>query len=192
MIVSCRRHETTPDSELIDEAQRGNREAYGELVLTHQARLYASILPLVHCPAEADDVVQETVIRAFEKLPHFQGHSGFFTWLYRIAVNRAISRRRLRRDAVSIDQTMTTTGDEPRETSEQPDECVLREERGALVREAINRLDADQQEIVLLRYRDGFDYRTIAGTLDIPEATARTRLHRARRTLRKALTKTEW
>lgn len=178
----------TRDTRLIHEAQLGDREAFGELVLAYRARLHSAILPLVLCPAEADDVVQETVIRAFEKLPLFQGHSGFFTWLYRIAVNRALSRRRQRHPALSLEQTRQTTGDEPRQPGDQPDSPLLREEQRALVQIAISKLDADQRAIVVLRYMDGCDFRTIARVLDIQETTARTRLHRARRVLEKELT----
>ena len=79
---------------LLDKARRGSAEAYGELVREAQDRLYTYSSHLVPCPAEAEDIVQEAFVKAFDRMSSFRGESEFVTWVYRIAVNVAHSRQR--------------------------------------------------------------------------------------------------
>ena len=84
------------DQKLIADCLKGNTAAYGELVSRYQDRLYNTVLRLVQ-PEDARDVVQEAFLHAYQSLHSFKGNARFFTWLYRIAVNAAISARRKRR-----------------------------------------------------------------------------------------------
>ena len=97
---------STANRALIDKALQGNAEAFGELVRLHQNRLFRAMVHVVGCPAEAEDVVQEAFIRAFRKLDRFRGNDNFYTWLYRIAFNRSVDRRRTRRPTRSIETEM--------------------------------------------------------------------------------------
>ena len=85
------------DQCLIDACRAGETEAFGALVRRYQDRLYPTVLRLTGCAADADDVLQDAFLRAYEKLAGFHGESSFYTWVYRIAVNLALSDRRRRR-----------------------------------------------------------------------------------------------
>jgi RNA polymerase sigma-70 factor (ECF subfamily) len=175
------------DDSLIDDALAGNRTAFGQLARKYQGRLYNTLLHLVRSPEEAEDVVQETFVQAFLKLETFQGRSAFYTWLYRIAFNLSVSRRRRRRPEVSVDQQRETSGYEPQDTGSEPGELLLRAEEIAQVRQAIGRLSQEHRAILVLRDIEGCDYQTIGEILDLPAGTVRSRLHRARLQLRDEL-----
>ena len=89
--------ETLDDSALVAACLAGEVEAYGVLVRKYQDKLYPTILRLTGHPDDAHDLLQDSFLRAFEKLGKFHGESSFFTWIYRIAVNLALSNRRRRR-----------------------------------------------------------------------------------------------
>ncbi len=127
---------------------------------------------------EAEDVVQDAFVRAFVKLDSFQQSSQFFTWLYRIAFNTALSRHRRRRNRVSLDQVRETTGLEPVDDVDSPDEPMLRRERVAMVRQAMEMLSEEHRSILVLREMDDYPYETIAEILEISIGTVRSRLSR--------------
>ncbi len=179
------------ESALIDDALSGNRDAFAALVSKNQDRLFASMIQVTGSPDEAEEVVQEAFIRAFVKLDTFQRNSQFFTWLYRIAFNTALTRRRRKRPKISLDQTRETTGIELADDGEAVDENLLRGERVALVRAALGRLTDDHRCILVLREMDGHDYERIAEILCISIGTVRSRLNRARRQLKTQLEKIE-
>src|SRR5205809_6489328 len=91
------------DRRLIAECLGGRREAFGELVSRYQGRLYNAALRLVDNPEDAADVVQDAFLNAYQSLHTFKGDAEFFTWLYRIAFNTAISLKRKKRAAISLD-----------------------------------------------------------------------------------------
>jgi RNA polymerase sigma-70 factor (ECF subfamily) len=132
-------------------------------------------------------VAQEAFVQAYVKLASFAGESAFYTWLYRIAFNAAISRRRRQRDAASVEHTRELTGQEPFDDTEPAEERVLREERAAAVQQALTLLSEEHRAILVLREVEGCDYDEIAEVLDIPVGTVRSRLHRARLHLREQL-----
>ena len=86
------------DLSLVNACRAGQTEAFGDLVRKYQDRLYPTILRLVGSPEDAQDVLQDAFIRAFEKLEQFHGESSFYTWIYRIAVNLALSGHRKRQN----------------------------------------------------------------------------------------------
>lgn len=136
---------------------------------------------------EAEDVVQDAFVRAFLKLHTFQNNSQFFTWLYRIAFNSALSRMRRRRGTVSIDRAREAVGEEPVDHVEAPDARILRDERVASVRIALQRLSDDHRTILVLREMEDHAYEQIAEILQISIGTVRSRLSRARSQLRVTL-----
>jgi RNA polymerase sigma-70 factor (ECF subfamily) len=175
------------ESQLIDRALQGDRTAFAELVETNQDRLFASMLQVTGSPDEAEEVVQEAFIRAFIKLDSFQQNSQFFTWLYRIAFNSALTRRRRKRARISLDQHREATGMEVVSDGEAVDEPMLRHERITMVRQAMDTLTDEHRGILVLREMEEHSYESIAEILEISIGTVRSRLSRARNQLRIAL-----
>ncbi len=175
------------EAELIDAALEGDAEAFGQLVRAHQDRLFAAMLQITRSAEEAEDVAQEAFVRAFLKLDTFQRNSRFFTWLYRIAFNSALSRRRRKRANISLDQTREVTGIEPIDHVDSPDERMLQGERVAMVRMALDRLTEEHRTILVLREMQDHAYEDIAEILEISIGTVRSRLNRARTQLRLVL-----
>ena len=170
--------------QLIDHALAGDRGAFAQLVEMNQERLFASMLQVTGSPDEAEEVVQDAFIRAFVKLDTFQRNSQFFTWLYRIAFNSALTRRRRRRSRVSLDQARETAGLEVVDDADGVDEPMLRQERVELVRVAMTQLSEEHRVILVLREMEERSYETIAEILEISIGTVRSRLSRARRQLK--------
>lgn len=175
------------DSQLIDDALTGNSSAFGRLVTKYQDRLFNTLVHVVGSHDEARDVCQDAFVQAFVKLSTFQGSSAFYTWLYRIAFNVAISRRRRMRPTVSVEQSRELTGDEPLARDGGPNERMERQERVRQVQAGLAALSEEYRTVLVLREMDGHCYETIAEMLDLPVGTVRSRLHRARIELRDQL-----
>jgi len=176
-----------PEEELIEATLAGDKAAFGVLVDRFKDRLYNGMLGVVGNHDEAEDVVQDTFVQAYLKLHTFQGNSKLFTWLYRIAFNNALSRGRRRRPDLSIEQSKDVAGNEPEDTSESPDEGLLREERVALVHRAMDMLTEQHRAILVLREMQNVSYEDIAQILDINIGTVRSRISRARNQLKQHL-----
>jgi RNA polymerase sigma-70 factor (ECF subfamily) len=179
------------ESQLIDAALAGDSSAFGILVQRYQDRLYSSIVHVVGCRVEAEDVVQDAFVQAYVKLNTFQHNSRFFTWLYRIAFNAALSRRRRKKSAYSVEQSREVAGDEPVSEVDAPDDRMLRQERVRIVQEALSLLTEDHRAILILREMEEMSYEDIADVLNTPVGTVRSRLSRARNQLRDKLEELE-
>jgi RNA polymerase sigma-70 factor (ECF subfamily) len=177
------------EESLIDSALAGNSQAFGQLVAYYQDRLFSAMVGVCGNIEQAEDVVQEAFVQAYVKLNTFQRQSRFFTWLYRIALNGALSRRRRNRGETSIEQNRELTGAEPLDDGEAPDDPILRDEKITMVRQAMDRLSDDHRSILVLREMQGFSYEHIAESLEISIGTVRSRLSRARTALREDLEK---
>ena len=176
------------DARLIDLVLSGDSAAYSVLVRRYQDRLFTALVHIASSRDEAEDVAQEAFIQAFLKLASFERQSSFYTWLYRIAFNTAISRKRRKRVESSIEQAKDAVGDEPADRGERPDGRLLREERAELIQRALGELSEEHRAILVLREMEGCDYEEIAKILDLPVGTVRSRLHRARLQLKEQLT----
>lgn len=180
----------SPDDRLLIESFRAGRvEAFDVLVRRYQDRLYPTLLRLTGCAEDARDLTQAAFFRAYQKLDRFQGDSSFYTWVYRIAVNLALSERRRRRVAGRV---FAAAGPEAPEPAADPDRSdpalpVERAEREALIQRALDALQPDHRAVVVLKDFDGLHYEQIAQKLEIPVGTVRSRLHRAREILRERL-----
>ena len=177
------------DQSLVAACRAGQTEAFGVLVRRYQDRLYPTMLRLTGSADDALDLLQDAFLRAFEKLDGFHGESSFYTWVYRIAVNLALSGRRKRRTVrvVGLDRgeaTLDPPGD-PAVTD--PTRPIERRERDALIQAALSALADDHRAVVVLKEYDGLRYDEIAAILDVPVGTVRSRLHRARLELRDRL-----
>jgi RNA polymerase sigma-70 factor, ECF subfamily len=175
------------DAQLIEQTLAGGSAAFGQLVEKYQDRLFNTVVHLTGNAEDARDVVQDAFVQAFLKLDTFQQTSAFFTWLYRIAFNLAASLRRRRRATVSVEQVREATGLEPVDNGADPGGRLQQQERCRQVRQAIAELNEEQRAVLVLREIDGLCYESIAGILDLPVGTVRSRLHRARLQLREQL-----
>ena len=175
------------DVQLIDEALAGNSASFGQFVRRYQDRLYNTMVHVVNSAEEAQDVCQEAFVQSYVKLETFQRNSAFYTWLYRIAFNVAISRRRRRKPTISVEQSRELTGEEPIDHREAPHERLEQSERVAQVQAALATLTEEHRAILGLREMEGFAYEAISELLDLPVGTVRSRLHRARLQLREQL-----
>lgn len=181
----------TSDQELIAAVLGGQQQAFGELVTRYQDRLFNSISRLVRCETLAADVVQDAFVLAWRKLDRFGGRSAFYTWLFRIARNQAISRLRSARPAVSLDALEEAAGPGLAQSREGPAGAALeREENRMLLEQALDRLSEEHRTILVLRELEDMDYEQISEVLECPVGTVRSRLFRARLQLRGELMRT--
>ena len=175
------------DALLIDETLAGNTAAFGQLVQKYQDRLFNTLVHVTGCHEEAEDVAQETFVQAFLKLSTFQHRASVYTWMYRIAFNLWITRRRRKRPEVSVEQAREIAGEEPTDGSEGPLQRLEREERAQQIHLAISELNEEHRSILVLREMEGCCYETISEILELPVGTVRSRLHRARVHLKQRL-----
>jgi RNA polymerase sigma-70 factor (ECF subfamily) len=184
------------DAEWIEQCRQGDTSAFGRLVLKYQDRVFNTCWRMCGNRADAEDLTQEAFFRALRSIGAFGGRSKFYTWVFRIAVNLAISARRKSSRAAhrSLDQSQAVGGNPATSMREQlasrgssPDELYLDREREEIVQRALEELDEDHRSVVILRELESFDYGEIAEILDIPPGTVKSRLHRARLALREKL-----
>lgn len=173
------------DVETIQEILAGNRQAFAKLAKKYQERLFNSLTYVLQDRTEAEDVVQEALTQSFLKLSTFRCEGAFYTWLYRIAWNIACTRRRKRRNEVSLEQLCETSGNELAETP--PCIQVDREDSVYRVRKALADVNETFRTVLVLRHLEGHSYDAIAEMLDLPVGTVRSRIHRGRSELRRKL-----
>ncbi|WP_422930305.1 sigma-70 family RNA polymerase sigma factor [Singulisphaera sp. PoT] len=155
----------------------------------YQDRLYPTVFRLTGCAEEAQDLLQDAFLRAFEKLDYFQGESSFYTWVYRIAVNLTLSNRRRKRPSLSLARGKEEGVGEPASDVEETDPSLPleRAERDRRVLEALDSLAPDHRAVIVMKEFDGLHYEEIGAILGVPVGTVRSRLHRARCELRDRL-----
>jgi RNA polymerase sigma-70 factor, ECF subfamily len=182
------------DARLIADCLQGNAAAFGVLVRRHQDRLFNTVYRLVDNAEDAQDVVQEAFLSAYQSLHSFHGDSAFFTWLYRIAVNTAISHRRKQRAMVRIDGSRDGEAAidplDPSETN-RPGFALEQVEQEQRVARALARLSPEHRAVLVMKDMEGQKYETMADVLGVPIGTIRSRLHRARLELREILERGE-
>lgn len=178
------------DQHLIDQCLAGQTDAFGQLVERYQYRLFGSLVHVIGSADDAQDVAQDAFVQAFEKLGTFRGQSAFYSWLFRIALNAAVSaKRKTRRVTGSVDAIREATGDEPvdKNTSSSPDNAAHVGDRQRLVRRALAQLPEEYRTALVLKEMDDLKYEEIAEILGVPLGTVRSRIHRARQELRMRL-----
>ena len=178
-----------PDRPLVDEATAGSREAFDELVRRHQSRIYALAQVLTDGDLEAQDLVQETFVRAFRSVTRFRGDSAFGTWLHRIALNvikTHVARRGRRTPTVSL----AVEADRRQSGMEQlasDDDLEVSVASRQLIDRALASLPEELKVVITLRDVQGLEYREIAAVTGLPLGTVESRLFRARQRLRPLL-----
>ena len=178
--------ERVRDKQLVQRMLSGDEAAFREFVELYKDRLFSSILAHVGCRHEAEEIVQESFIKAFQHLPSFQHQSQIYTWIYRIAWNTSASRARKHRNDVSLENSGAESTSSAPESFE-PHVPMERRERIALLRQGLGDIESRHRKILLLREFDGLSYQEIADVMSIPLGTVRSRLARARDRLRDQL-----
>jgi RNA polymerase sigma-70 factor (ECF subfamily) len=177
-------------SALVEAAKSGDPGAFDALVRRYRPRIFALALHLTGSRTEADDITQDAFLRAFKNIDRFEGRSEFFTWLYRIALNRALNvrRDRKRRNTMSIDDPRLTlalevdAGGDPRRAIE------LRETYMVLLR-AFDQLSPILRTTIALTLLQGLSYKEAAVVLETTEGTIAWRVHEARRKMRDSMSR---
>lgn len=173
------------DRELVQEARDGSHAAFEALVRRYSDRAFRAAYRVVRDEAEAEEVLQEALIKAYRALRGFESRSSFYTWLYRIVVNLALDRRRRSKAAVSLEwddnvsRQIDARAAQP--VDHDPELASMRTEVRKLVGEGIQGLPDGQREVLLLREVDGLSYEEIAETMQISKGTVMSRLHYARK-----------
>ena len=175
-----------PDGPLVARAQSGDRVAFEELVRRYADRLYAVVLRFVSDGSEAEEVTQEAFLRAWRGIGGFQGRSQFFTWLYRIAINEA-KRRTRRTDADRHQLIEHTPVDAAPDWSQSPERRAEDADLRAVLERAVRALPIAYRAPLILRDIEGLTTEEAAAVLDIREAALKSRLHRARLAVRRAI-----
>jgi len=178
---------------LLEALKAGDRAEFARLVETYSPHIYRLALKMLLNPQDAEDILQETFIKAFRYLKGFDGRSSISTWLYRIATNEALMLlRRKHPELVSIDEPVETEEGE-REPLEIVDWCCLPEEEltsaegRAYLDKAMTSLPYNLRVVFLLREIEGLSSREVAEVLNLSETAVKTRLSRARLHLREDL-----
>jgi len=176
-----------PDRELVERARAGERAAFDQLVARYQRRLLRLVLRLLRDPAEAEDVVQETFLKAYRALPRFRGEAAFYTWLYRIALNgarNAILRRRQRSGPHGVAPSQLPA---PVPEIGTPESMLLSKQVVQAIDAALEALPLELRTAVVLREIEGLSYEEIAQIMECPLGTVRSRIFRAREAIARRL-----
>ena len=183
----------------MDRVLAGDRDAFAVLVERHGGRIHAAILRMVRDPEAANDLAQETFLKAYAALASFRRGAAFSTWLYSIALNQVRTEFRRRKSVkgqamLSLDAAGAPGDDaggggvpEPAGAGPGPADEAQRREEARRVHEALGRLDDEYREAVVLRDLEGLSYEEIAEAAGVPVGTVRSRIHRGRAALRDLL-----
>jgi RNA polymerase sigma-70 factor (ECF subfamily) len=168
------------DSMLVQATLDGDRAAFGGLVDRYEKKLYNAAYRITGSREDAMDATQAAFVKAYENLHTFDFAYRFFSWIYRIALNEALSLVRRRQPVTDLDSHVP-------DSAAGPEQTASGKETGQLIQEALLRLQPDYRAVVILRHFEGLSYLEIGEVLGIPSKTVKSRLFSARRELRTAL-----
>ena len=196
-LMSAKAQEVALDRLLVDRFRNGDSAAFEEMVTRHWDRIYGMVHQLLRNQQDAEEVTQDAFIRAHRGLANFRGDSSFSTWLYQIATNLARNRywywwRRKRDRTVSFDQPVGEDNDTPLSEifvgeSESPDDVTVTQELVDRIAVGMEKLNAKHREILILRNVKNQSYEEIAAILGISVGTVKSRIARARDSLREII-----
>ena len=186
------------DSFLVEQCRRGDSAAMERLIIKYQSRVYNAILRICANADDAAELTQETFVKVIEKISDFEGRSGFYTWVFRIAVNLTLNY--CQRGARLAFRSLDAESDEDNEqakgalkeilsSDDSPDPAAVaaNKELWQMVLKAMNKLDDAQRAVIVLRDIEGMNYAQISEVLEIELGTVKSRLSRARGNLREIL-----
>lgn len=180
------------DKHLIQEVQRGNKQAFDALVLKYQYRVFKLVARYISDPSEVLDVTQEAFIKAYKAIDQFRGDSSFYTWLYRIAVNTAknnlISKgRRVPESDYEISEIEQFLSKNNVKEYSTPERTLIYNEMEHILFDIIDDLPNELRSAIMLREIEGLTYEEIAGIMDCPVGTVRSRIFRAREAIERGI-----
>jgi len=185
----------TDEAILLSQAREGDTQAFGELVRRYEGKIFRLAQHITQNREDAEDVLQETFLKAYEHLDQFQGQSKFYTWVVRIAVNQALMKLRRRKTdkSVSLDETIDTGEDtivrEIAAWDENPEQRFSREEIAEILESAIQNLEPPYRSVFVLRDMEELSTEETAEALGLSVPAVKSRLLRARLQLREKLTR---
>jgi RNA polymerase sigma-70 factor (ECF subfamily) len=181
---------------LLEQAKQGDQAALAEIISTHQSRVYHVALRMCGNVEDAEETLQDTFLNALKALPRFEGRSQFATWLYRIASNACLARRRRgtgQPEVLSVDEAGEPEGEDsltPQffiDWSQAPEDELLTAELQEVMAEAISQLPPTLRIVFIWRDLEGLSTEETAEVLGVSEGAIKVRLHRARLKLRELL-----
>lgn len=180
------------DEDLVNLSKAGDEQAFGDLMVRYQSKIYRLARRMTETDEDAEDVLQEAFIKAFRSLSSFRGRSKFSTWLYRITVNLALMKlRRKKLNAVSLDEPVATDeGSVQRDIEDAtPDQLaqMIDTEQHEILDEAVAGLTPPHRVVFILRHIEGMSTEETARILKISVPAVKSRLHRARLELQEKL-----
>jgi RNA polymerase sigma-70 factor, ECF subfamily len=180
------------DEELISNALNGEQKAYQDLLFRYQRTVFHIVIKIIRNSEDAQDLVQETFMRAFNTLASYRSEFRFSTWLCKIAANCSIDYLRKKKiKAFSMDKRFETKDGsvevELEDKSANPEEYFLRKQKLISIEEAISALPPKYKEVIVYRHHDDKSYEEISRIMNIPIGTVKARIFRARELLKKKL-----
>ena len=182
------------EQELVTRAKAGDDEAFAQLMRDNETRIYNLTLRMTGNPEDAMDLAQEAFLNAWRGLKFFKGDSAFSTWVYRLASNACIDflRRKKRRQDISLPMPVDEEDDSQPDIPDQrflPERELERQELRDAVAAGLNQLSDEHRQVLVMREINGLSYQEIADVLDLEAGTVKSRIARARNSLRKILLK---
>jgi RNA polymerase sigma-70 factor (ECF subfamily) len=183
------------ESALVAQAREGDADAFNELARRYNGKIFRLAQHITQNREDAEDVLQETFLKAYEHLDQFKGDAKFYTWIVRIAVNQALMKLRRRKNdrSVSLDETIDTGEDtvtrEVAAWGEDPEQRFSREELGEILDDAIQSLEPLYRSVFMLRDVEDLSTEETAEALNLSVPAVKSRLLRARLQLREKLTR---
>lgn len=187
--------EIDDEAAIVAQARLGNASAFNELLRRYERKIFRLAMHITQNREDAEDVLQESFLKAYEHLDQFQGQSKFYTWIVRIAVNQALMKLRKRKSdrSVSLDETIDTgednIGREIAAWDENPEQKYSREELNQILTSSIDSLAPIYRAVFVLRDIDGLSTEDTAEALELSIPAVKSRLLRARLQLREKLTR---
>ncbi|HWQ39423.1 MAG TPA: RNA polymerase sigma factor RpoE [Burkholderiales bacterium] len=177
------------DQQLVERAQRGDKQAFELLVAKYQRKLARLLSRFIRDPAEVEDVAQEAFIKAYRALPSFRGDSAFYTWLYRIGINTAknylvaMGRRAPTTTEFEAEEAENFEDGEQLRDLNTPEAELMSKQIAATVNQSMEELPEELRTAITLREIEGMSYEDIASVMNCPIGTVRSRIFRARETI---------
>jgi len=186
------------ERELIEKLKRRDEAAFNAFVLQYQERVFRLVLRMIGDRAEAEDLAQEVFISIFKAIEGFRGESQLSTWVYRVAANHCRNRikyltRRRRQLTEGYDESSEEhiSGAQSQGRPEAPDQLMEARQTERVLQDGLLSLEEEQRELVVLREVEHLSYEEIMAITGLPEGTVKSRLHRARATLREFIERNE-
>lgn len=178
------------EEKLISRAAKGDASAFNELLGLHEKKMYAVCIRMCANQEDAQDCLQEAMLRIYRSISGFKGQSSFSTWIYRVTMNTCLDelRKKKNKQTTSLDGLLDT-GWSPSDDYDTPEHHAIEDERKKAIRGAIAELPEDMRSVIVLRDIEGFSYDEIAVMLGINVGTIKSRISRGREKLREKIRK---